>query len=197
VFIRSKIIYGRKYAYLVKTKWDKKSKKVKQKVSKYLGSIQKFERIKNTDFLSYNEINYDHYIENKSIKDIVLDLAELELFRHGFIKIETPKYKKQRIMSNGVKQFDLMNLNEVLEINEGYMNKITLKEIERYDKVLDENEKRIPFKFAALFVNAGIDIDENMFIDLYKRFFSEKLKKDEEKNNNNNNDENQFNDFYY
>ena len=169
MFIRSKTISGRDYAYLVRTRWDKRKKTVRQKVSKYLGSITKLEKIKDITFFDYFDYDKDRYIANVSMKELVRDLVEFELFKHGFTK--KSKYR----MTNGVIEAQLDNMTEVFSMNEGYMNKHTLKEIERYYKILDQDEKKIPYKFAALFVNAGIDIDKELFIELYQKFFSDSI----------------------
>ena len=40
-YIRTKIVKGNKYAYLVESQWDKEKKTSKQKVIEYLGSLEK------------------------------------------------------------------------------------------------------------------------------------------------------------
>ncbi|MFP4111961.1 MAG: hypothetical protein ACLFPQ_05165 [Candidatus Woesearchaeota archaeon] len=170
MFIRSKTISGKEYAYLVRTKWDKRSKTVKQKVSKYLGPIIKLDKVKDVDFFDYyNDLDKDDYLNTVSIKQLIRDLVEIELYRHGFTK------KSPEKMTNGVIELRLPYVSKVFSLNEGYMNKATLKEIEKYDKILGQNEKKIPYKFAALFVNAGIDIEKELFVEIYQRFFSDSI----------------------
>ncbi len=175
MFIRSKTISNKNYAYLVRTKWDKRSKKVKQKVSKYLGPIKKLDKIKDIEFFDYYNYDKNKYIDSVKIKDLVRDLTEHELFKHGFTRLT--KYK----MSNGAFEINLEKLDTVLEMNEGYMNRYTLRELEKYDKILDEAESKIPFKFASLFVNAGLNIDHDLFIELYQKFFSDSISMEEDK----------------
>ena len=170
MFIRAKTISGKRYAYLVRTRWDKKSKKVRQKVSRYLGPIITLDKIKDTGFFDYyNKYDSDDYINNVSIKQLVRDLVELELNNHGFSK------KTAEIMTNGVLDVRIPYVPNVFSMNEGYLNRFTLKEIEKYDKILDTDDKRIPFKFAGLFVNAGLDIEKNLFVELYQRFFKDSI----------------------
>lgn len=166
MFIRAKKISGKEYAYLVRTRWDKRSKKVKQKVSKYLGSIRRLDKVKEIDFFEYHGLDKESYIREVSMKELVRDLVEFELYRHGFTKDD------KGIMSDGVIQVNPDNLRKVLALNEGYMHNHTLKEIENYHTIIETEDSRMPYRFAALFVNAGIDIDKEMFIALYERFFS-------------------------
>lgn len=171
IFIRQKIIYNRPYAYLVSTRWDKRSKKVKQKVSRYLGKIIRLEKVEDTGFLDYypDIEDIDEYVKHNPIKDIVKDLVELELYRHGFSK------QHGRMMINDKIKIEINRLptmDGVFSMNEGFLAKETIKEILDFEKIFQKAEKRHPFDFAALYVNAGIDIDKRLFISLYKRFFS-------------------------
>ena len=169
MFIRQKLISNRPYAYLVNTKWDKRSKKVRQKVSRYLGRIIFLERVKNTSFSDYYSVDISKYVADNDLKTILRDLIELEFYRHGFLR------RSKYMMLNGSKAVDLENIEEVYAMNEGFMNKYTLRSILKYHDLLEEGTTRIPFKFAALFVNAGIDLDKALFIELYQKLFSENL----------------------
>lgn len=170
MFIREKIIYNQPYAYLVKTRWDKKSKKVKQKVHKYLGRIHRLDRIKNTTYSEYFKIdNFETHLSKVDIRNLVRNLIELELYRHGFIR------KTKLRMFNGDITIDLEKMEKVYALNEGFLNRYTVKEIYKYDKLLEEGTIDVPFKFAALFVNAGLDIDKDLFIELYRKLFSDTM----------------------
>ncbi|MFW5852650.1 MAG: hypothetical protein ACOCUR_01335 [Nanoarchaeota archaeon] len=172
MFIREKIIYNKPYAYLVKTRWDKRSKKVKQKVHKYLGKIYKLEKVRNILFEEYFSFELETYVEETDLKDILYNLIEVELFRHGFEKSE-----KGDLMVLGDISIPLSpkDIEKVYQMNEGYLNKYTLKEIMRYYTLLDESINNVPFRFAALFVNAGINIDKDLFIQLYQKLFSDNI----------------------
>lgn len=169
MFIRQKTIANQQYAYLVRTKWDKRSKKVKQKVSKYLGRIHTLDKIRNIPFSEYYHVDVDEYVLKHDLKHLVRDLVELEFYRHGFIK------KNATCMMNGEQKVDIEKLEKVYAMNEGFMQKNTVRQIFKYDKLLDEHERRVPYKFAALFVNAGIDLDKELFIALYQKHFSDSL----------------------
>jgi hypothetical protein len=60
-------------------------------------------------------------------------------------------------------------------MNEGFLHRSTILEIYKYDKLLSETIHNVPFRFAALFVNAGLDIEKEVFIELYQRFFSNQI----------------------
>lgn len=170
MFIREKIISNQPYAYLVRTKWDKRSKKVKQKVSKYLGKIQRLDRIKNTTYTEYYHIvNLESHISDITLQDLVHNLIELELHRHGFFK------KSKHKMTNGSITIDIEFPEHVYALNEGFLHRKTILEIYKYDKLLSETINNVPFRFAALFVNAGLDIEKDLFIELYQRFFSDQM----------------------
>ena len=112
-FIRTKIISGKEYAYLVENKWYKrgfkgKGKGPRQRVSKYLGRVYCFNKEKDIDFYNFKKINImknedfqdtenqrflcdlEQYLkENKNNKTgIFRDLVEWELFRHSIDKEE-------------------------------------------------------------------------------------------------------------
>ncbi len=167
MFIRQKTIYNNPYAYLVRTKWDKRSKKVKQKVSKYLGRIYNLDRVRNTSFEEYYGVDIDKYVSESTLKKIVRDLVQLEFHKHGF------EQDGQGIMKNGIHSIQVDKIDKVFAMNEGFMNQNSLKEILKYDSLLAEGQQNIPFKFASLFVNAGIDIDKPLFIAIYQKFFSD------------------------
>ncbi len=170
MFIREKIISNTPYAYLVRTKWDKRSKKVKQKVSKYLGKIHRLERVKNTTYKEYFQIiNLESHVSEISLSQLVHNLIELELYRCGFTK------KSKHKMTNGVITIDIEFPEHVYAINEGFLHRKTILEIFKYDKLLDDSVTNVPFKFAALFVNAGIDIDKELFIEVYRHYFSDQI----------------------
>ncbi len=170
MFIREKKINGKNYAYLVSTRWDKRSKKVKQKVSKYLGKVAYLDKIKEKSFKDYYEVDVERYAYERELNDIVPDLVELDLFRHGF-------EKKDGMMLNGEHSIDPRAVKGVFYMNEGYLSEDMLNQILRYDKILGKSESRIPFKFAELFVAAGLSIDKDLFVALYRRFFSDYLEK--------------------
>jgi hypothetical protein len=85
-FIRTKKIKGTEYAYIVENKWRKRRKnKVKQKTTKYLGRVFRFDRVSVLDFFEFYKIeDINKYLDEKSKYNILFDLIKLELTNHGF-----------------------------------------------------------------------------------------------------------------
>jgi hypothetical protein len=124
-FIRIKRIAGKEYAYLVKNKWYKrrfkgKNKGPRQKVSKYLGRIYSFNKMDNTDFFGFKNINdLGQYLKNNYKGNIIKDLVEWELFRHNINKEEfTIDFDNKKIKKD--------NKEISLRINYGFLNTYTL-----------------------------------------------------------------------
>lgn len=170
MFIRVKKIYGNEYGYLVRNRWTKKGPR--QKTRKYLGKVIKLEKVKNMsllDILKYK--NLDFFVENYKFKDIVRKLAELELLKHGF-KSEG----KGVVYRLDDYRFDLSKLtttkagkNVVLRINEGLL---CGKGIELLMKFLPkEGEQQTAVALAEAFVNAGIDIEKEVFIKIFQKIY--------------------------
>lgn len=171
MFIRTKRIKGNDYAYLVRNVWRKRPKNGKkgsrQKVSKYLGRIYRFENIYHNSFVEFYKIkNIDEYIINKAKKDVIKDLIRLELVNVGF--------KEQgSLLVNDDLKFDIDNLtfsdNTVIEMNEGFLCKETISKIINFKA---GDEEREGYNLANAFVEAGLKVQKEVFVEYYKRFFS-------------------------
>lgn len=174
MFIRKKRIKGNDYAYLVRNVWRKRPKSgergSRQKVSKYLGRIYRFENIYSNSFVEFYKINkikeFNEYIEKKSKKDVIKDLIKLELINIGF--------KEQgMLLVNDDLKFDPDNLtfsdNIVIEMNEGFLCKETIADILNFKP---GDEEREGYNLANAFVEAGLKVPEEVFVEYYKRFFS-------------------------
>ena len=162
-FIRTKNIAGKEYAYLVENKWYKrrhkgKNKGPRQKVSKYLGRVYRFNKEKDIDFFSFKNIdNLEQYLKNNSNNknQIFRDLVEWELFRHGINKEEfTIDFSNKKIINKN-------NNKEVsLRMNEGFLNSFTLNRLFNL-KAGDS------YYLAKGFVGAGIDIPKEVFVGVF------------------------------
>jgi hypothetical protein len=183
VFIRTKRIKKKSgnvytYAYLVENKWKKRAvgkKKSRQKVKAYLGRVHKLEKSSELDFLELLSIdNVEKYVENKNKKEIIIDLVKYELLKHGFDEVGS-------LVSNGDIFFDLDNVEFsvlegykrkpgiVLHLNEGFMCKETLRRITHFYS--EGTEEEIGYKFAKMFVEAGIDVPKDVFVGLFGKLF--------------------------
>ena len=160
-FIRTKNIAGKEYAYLVENKWYKrrhkgKNKGPRQKVSKYLGRVYRFNKEKDLDFFSFKNINnLEQYLRNNSNNknQIFRDLVEWELFRHGINKEEfTINFSNKKIL-NGKREVSL-------RINEGFLNSCTLGRLFN----LKSGES---YYLAKCFIEAGIEIPKEVFVGVF------------------------------
>jgi len=158
-FIRIKKIAGKDYAYLVENKWYKKrsgtrSKGPRQRVSKYLGRVFSFEQANEDSFEQFNDIKdlKQHIISNT--EDVVIkDLINWELHRHGINHQEFQvDFRSRKVLRN--------NKSVSLKINEGYLNSYTLRRL--FNLKSDES-----LYLAKCFVDAGIQIPKEVFVELY------------------------------
>ena len=79
-YIRTKIVKGKKYAYLVESRWDKEKKTSKQKVIEYLGSLEKLtiDDIPK-DYLSGSIRKFFIRNQSKSEESMIEKLKELDM----------------------------------------------------------------------------------------------------------------------
>ena len=158
----------RKYAYLVSTKW-RKTKTPKQKSKKYLGRVYTLE--KNTN-KSIKEISdFEKYLKTKKLKQIIRDLIKIELLNHNFIETKKNYLIYQNLVvdlrSNQI--IDKQNNNPItIELNKNYLNSYTLNKLINYKPTKDLIDLQIGKEFATTFISAGIPIDQEVFISLFK-----------------------------
>lgn len=113
MFIRTKKIKNKEYAYLVENKWTKKGSR--QKVKKYLGKIIKAKRILQNNYLIDDQKTYQtiinelikYELDNHKIKN---NTSSVIAMNEGFLCKETitkllhlKNEKKQRIDKEGEK----------------------------------------------------------------------------------------------
>ncbi|MCH8003059.1 MAG: hypothetical protein IH934_00370 [Nanoarchaeota archaeon] len=158
-FIRVKKIAGKEYAYLVENKWYKrrhkgKNKGPRQKVSKYLGRVYRFNKEKDIDFFSFKNINnLEQYLKNNNKNKIFRDLVEWELFRHNINNKEfIIDFTNKKIMK-GKKEISL-------RMNEGFLNSFTLGRLFN----INSNDS---YYLAKCFVEAGIEIPKEVFVGVF------------------------------
>ena len=160
-FIRVKKIAGKEYAYLVENKWYKrrhkgKNKGPRQKVSKYLGKVYRFNKEKDIDFFSFKNINnLEQYLKNNNKNKIFRDLVEWELFRHNINNKEfIIDFTNKKIMK-GKKEISL-------RMNEGFLNSFTLGRLFN----INSNDS---YYLAKCFVEAGIEVPKEVFVGLFTK----------------------------
>lgn len=169
-FIRVKRIKGHKYAYFVENTWT--SSGPRQQSKKYLGKVIEFEPSSGEDFRAWIKDDFANFLEKSEFKAILLDMISFELLRMGFKKEEDFLFKDKL-------KIDLKNLKIiegkrpiVIKLNEGFLCEFTLKNLLSYDGENDPSGARL----ASLLVNAGLHVEEEVFIAL----FDKKRKPEEE-----------------
>jgi hypothetical protein len=157
MFIRIKKIQGKDYAYHVENK--RAHGKVKQKVKEYLGRVIMPSKSEDISFFEFIKSSPELYVQNKSYKEIIVDLTRWELTKHDLndiaIDMNTYSVKKN-------------NTPIVIKLNEGYLYSKTLSDLLNFQAVGDD-EYFIGKEFAELFVKAGIDIPKEVFVKLFEK----------------------------
>jgi len=169
-FIRVKRIKGHKYAYFVENTWT--SSGPRQQSKKYLGKVVEFEPSSEQDFRTWIKEDFANFLEKSEFKALILDMIKFELKRRSF-------KEDGDILSKEYMKIDLKNLRSidgrkpsVIKLNEGFLCELTLKNLLNYDGENDPSGARL----ASLLVNAGLNVEEEVFIAL----FDKKRKPEEE-----------------
>lgn len=141
MFLRTKKINGKDYAYLVRSEYF--GKKVKQKVIKYLGKVNYPEKDNKISFLDYIKINFEEYAGKTTYSEFVKDVANWLVKRYNLKK--------------GV----------VYKINEGFFCEYTLKKLLEFQPSKHLNPEK---SFADAYLNAGFPKEEkSIFINLFMK----------------------------
>jgi len=166
VFIRQKRIKKSYYAYLVENIWTKKGSR--QQVKAYLGRIVDLEpdEKKFTDTLS----NIQDYVTQNSITQIVHELITFELRRSGFnetltlgnLKFEIKTYSTTLLRKDGKPG------NIILKSHDGYICKETISPLLAFNP-MGEDDREDATILAKLFVEAGLQVPKELFIELYQK----------------------------
>ena len=158
MFIRTKKIKGNDYAYLSENKWSKRSKKVKQITKKYLGRVYKFDKIKDIEF---------DYNNSLSPGEIIKELVILELKKHGFEKNKNIYEKDCCFVDLKENRVYGSRGSIAIGMNQGLLSDYTLRRLFHYTRIKDG------YDYAKKFIEAGLDIPKEAFIDIYNKIFKE------------------------
>jgi hypothetical protein len=157
------------YAYIVENRraWGK----VKQKSKKYLGRVYRYEPINVAEFYEFHSIipeEVEDYFNNNSVKDILIDLIEVELYKHGFTKVEGKKWLWQ---NNGI----FVDLREnkfyssrgiaALGFNNGYLCQHYVSKLMNFR--IDSEEDAV--KLAKTLVEAGLDVPKEIYVGIFNK----------------------------
>lgn len=152
MFVRTKRVKGKEYAYLVKSQW--RGGKPRQKIIGYLGAVIRLEKRQDATFQGIFSASHP--------KAIVKGLMRRELIRHGF------EGQNCLLKLGGVEaSCDSLKISRkgkpvVLRINEGFMCEATLKRLLRELGKPPEGLGGLP----SAILEAGIGIDKGEFQEL-------------------------------
>ena len=161
MFVRTKRVKGKEYAYLVRNVWTNKGPR--QRVVDYLGTVVKPDKC--SESAPVNEI-----LSSGTIPDIVAALVSRELENHGF-KSEgkgwtlgdcTVHPKLGRIRRNGK--------HAALRLNEGFLCDSTLRALHKVMSKEEIGGKEL----ASAILEAGIGIESEGFVRLYERLTAQR-----------------------
>jgi len=162
-FIRIKRIKGHKYAYFVENTWT--SSGPRQQSKKYLGKLVEIEPVLEGDFRTWIKGDFANFLEKSEFKAIIQDMISFELNKRGF-------NKEGDILSRDSIKIDLKNLKimdgkkpVVIKLNEGFLCELTLRNLLGYDGENDSSGARL----ASFLVNAGLNVEEDVFIALFDK----------------------------
>lgn len=167
VFVRSKTIKGKKYAYLVKNTWKKG--KVKQQVKKYLGPIV---LIKNK-LVDFQSLDIDF---SKKTKLVMRDIISNEFSSFGFKRKQARLIKDDLIINFSTNKIFKGDSSCVLLINDRFFYGGVLDSFQNFFAP-ESSEDRPGKKLAQLFSDSGIPIDQQDFVNLYKKIYFENKQK--------------------
>ncbi|MEK6867550.1 MAG: hypothetical protein AABX98_01890 [Nanoarchaeota archaeon] len=142
----------------------------------YLGKVYTLSKTNTASFETFcKEENKN--LENAGLKAIIQALMEWTLWQHSFIK--DPLIQKKWLLENGKIVGDPEKLKitsgkkEVtLKINDGYMNSFTLKELLNIQiKKKTEEQRQAATSLAKAFVDAGIQVPQDIFIEVFQKVY--------------------------
>jgi hypothetical protein len=155
-FLRVKKINKNLYCYLVQNKHTKNGPR--QKVKKYLGRTIRLKPKQNINFELSKEKNRSQMLKS---------LIAWELKKHGF-KAKDNTYSN-KALTYSLETHQILNKKKevVLHLNEGFLCSFTVKRILNFKKTNDFQKDA--HKLAKYFVEAGINIPQEVFIGVYEK----------------------------
>lgn len=160
-FFRIKKIKGKEYAYLVENEWNRKGSR--QRVMEYLGRAYRFNSTNTADFSEFIKNNEtEKYMQNSDINKIIRDLIKWELFKFG---VNAQVFN----IDLGNKTIRKGGKNIVLVLNDGFMCNLTLKNLLEFKPEINEEDGS--YRLARAFVEAGIKVSQDIFIELFAKLY--------------------------
>ncbi|MBR9700035.1 hypothetical protein GOV09_06255 [Candidatus Woesearchaeota archaeon] len=163
-----KKIKGKEYAYLVENTWKKRKKAARQKVSKYLGKVVRFDKVKDSDFFSFVGKKPEEYKNTK--EGMLKDLIRYELLLRGFSEEGMLLKKDTLIFDLNQKRFIDKGKEKklVIEMNEGFLCKHTLRKVLSF-RSFEEDEREKGIKLAKILLETGLKVPQEIFISFFEK----------------------------
>lgn len=158
-FIRVKRISGGEYAYLVENSWTDKG--ARQKVGRYLGKVHRPEKAKSEGLGAFLGIpDVGKHIRSSDFKGVASDLIRREMHNHGV------KGGDFAVNFDDLSVKDGKGKEVAIAMNSGFLCSHTLGRLLGYDADKDYSG----YLLADLITAAGIEPEQDVFIELYGKF---------------------------
>jgi hypothetical protein len=153
MFVRTKLIRKRKYAYLVKNRWTKAGPR--QKTVRYLGVVFEPEKISDEPF--------DH--GGETAREIVESLVHWQLANYGF------KDRGRSVWGRDDITVDLKRLvcSHAIKMESDFMCTYNLKRLMRFKSSGDQSV--VGLALAKAFVAAGIPVPQEVFVEVFSKVY--------------------------
>ncbi len=157
------------YAYIVENKRYKRQGKVRQKSKKYLGKVYRFDKVENSEFLEFHNIeDVKEYVGDKNHIEIMNDVLKWELSNHGFKEDEGVWKNKDCFMNIKDKKVYNEKGNDIaLAFNEGLFCTHNIRKIYNFKATFSDEESG--YKLAKAFVEAGLKVPKEVFVGVYEK----------------------------
>lgn len=160
MFVRTKRIQNKEYAYLVANEWTTSGSR--QKVVKYLGKIHKPEKkIERT-------IAFDSM---KELDKLFTDAIKWELENHGFQHNNGILTKEGIIVNLNEGSVTAKNRNTVLGLNDGFLCEHTLQELKHFAP--STNQEETSMRLATKTIEAGLKLPTEAVVQLFEKMFKQ------------------------
>jgi len=169
MFIRTKKIKNKEYAYLVKNIWKKRKKSSRQKIHSYIGRVYKLEKSKN------NELSKEK-LEKSNSKKMTLNLIKTELLNHSFSETKNNIFENNEFKVN-------LNRKEVtntrtkkqicLEMNNNFLCNYTLKKLVNFSPKQGLTKLQVGRELANNFEAIGIKVPKEIFVIIAKKVLND------------------------
>ncbi len=166
MFIRTKKIKQIEYGYKVKNSWT--SKGSRQKSTKYLGKVIVINKDKSSSTNSNQAM-----IKDLEFKTAVKEIIKFELLNNGFKENDGKIELAEKDLTVDLEKTKITHSKRpaLIKLNDGYLCDETLKKLLDYVPGKEKHEEQIGFELAELFVNAGIKLEHEIFVEVFEKLF--------------------------